>query len=310
MKQAVLGLSSTHLSRAFQPAITYVLGHRTTVCVMCSVDGIKNAVHDLCEELQIADDCLFSVTLEQLQKDGHLACAAEAQVSRPCVATTKASSKGGDEASVSNALGRISPTTKGDTLLDPVALEMDVRNLEIPGKPHTMLPDFLEHVRQRSEPLHPLTLQLMDTIQAVEVRAAAADSTFQSPIWQGKRTRLADWGEYAVKQQQSTKCGAMARVEYEVLEHLYEAARLVVASRQMALELGIRYLEMVGLLGGTAAGPIAQLRAAWLELRDAPVLHRCQHLKQVLASLPCHALCLRLLHVPLVVQPQWSRGRC
>lgn len=189
-------------------------------------------------------------------------------------------------------------------------------------------------------PLHPLTLQLFDTIAEFEKRAKANNPGFRSPIWEGaqkqnpsksgKPLRLKEWGKYSAKQQSSKQhnssankksgkgprqdrratqttqmqlnaCGAYMSPndantgskpsDLELLEHLYEAARLVVASNQAGLELSMMYLEMAGVLRGGGMGDLAH---AWDDVKGS--FTRAAKLKEVCCHAPLDVCyCLHVL---------------
>jgi hypothetical protein len=230
-----------------------------------AAEAIEKDVQKLCAELCLSGKCLFTATPTQLVSDGYLATAATAKLSSP---TGNQSSAEGD----TNTAGR-----------DPI---FDTSALLIPGKPHELLSDMKDLLLKRSvPPLHPLTLKLFDTITAAEESIKCLDPTFVSPIWQASKQRLALWGEYAHKRQLSKGRDAAAHVRthalLQVLEHLYEAARLVVASRQAGLELAMVYLKMMNVIGaGPSVGVAVPLTAAWDGCRKQ--FKRCAHLKEVL----------------------------
>ena len=87
---------------------------------------------------------------------------------------------------------------------------------------------------------HELTLHLIRVVKVVE---SDINSNFESPFtMKGKNGKVSNWGPLAHKQ---AKSAGHASNLYHVLEHLYEAARLIVNSRQCDLELAFRYIDMV-----------------------------------------------------------------
>lgn len=170
-------------------------------------------------------------------------------------------------------------------------------DLEYPSAPHKLLPDFKRHVTARSAPpLHAITLALTDAVAAAEGAAERADSSFESPIWTEGSSKMKDWGVYAHKAAGRANNSKATR-GFELLMHLYEATRLVAASRQGALELAMRYLEMTDVLGPgrmqqwpqllrsmpgdwrKAAERLQALQQMWDASRSD--LHRAEHLKGV-----------------------------
>ena len=75
-----------------------------------------------------------------------------------------------------------------------------------------------------------------------------------------------------------------------MLEHLYEAAALIVNSQQGNLELGMMYLGMMGVLeeGRCVGGPLGSLDAMWDKERYT--MKRAEHLKEVWPNIPFKAL--------------------
>lgn len=130
--------------------------------------------------------------------------------------------------------------------------------------------------RRAAPPLHTLIIALVDTIRELEVEAKRQDAAFRSPIFEQSGRRLAEWGEYAFKAVDRSP----ARHVLLELEHLYEAARLVVASKQEGLELAFMYLEMAGVLsGGRESDTVRALGRSWSQLRGD--FGRAARLKQV-----------------------------
>ena len=179
--------------------------------------------------------------------------------------------------------------------------------LEIPGRPHESLPDFLRFAQaKKSPPLHQLTLQLMDTIKTLEAYIKShIDPSFLSPIGStGKRGKVGEWGKYANSQMKRfersnveknhhsgeqhspLRIGGNKPLYYNLLEHLYEATRLLVNSRQTALELAMHYLEMsdvfstAGVIDGHDL--VHPLRTLWESNRED--FCRVTHLKEVLTD--------------------------
>lgn len=194
-----------------------ILGLTASLTYAIGASTIKRAVEELCADLRMSGDCLFTATTEELITDGYH----------------------GNTASQVDVRSDLSLSEDGR------------QSLEIPGRPHEALADLLRHVTERLPPIHDLSVYLMDVIHQLEVKIKQEwDSSFVSPIGVGgKRGRVAAWGEYANQKYKShLRKHQNASRAYYLLEHLYEAARLVANSRQGALELAMRYLEMYGIL--------------------------------------------------------------
>ena len=140
------------------------------------------------------------------------------------------------------------------------------------------LKNFLDAVESGSRDLHPLASCLVKTgIRYVEAICASLDPGFTSPIDTG--VPIAKWADIAYRRGEELRLnplrqpwqlpptggaaggsapesghgvsagppGAWSVVDaYEMLTHLYVAARIVVTSRQTEIEIAMRYLEMVG----------------------------------------------------------------
>lgn len=253
---------------------------------------------NLCAELCLSHQCLYTASDEQLLADGYKANTATAQLSSPNHATPTTTPTPASACASTAASSATLPRERKDGSV--VVLGTD--DLIIETQPHLLIPVMLGHIKSRiTPPLHPLTLQLFDTIERYEKLAKSADSAFKSPIWEGKKgksLRLKEWGEYAVKKQskgggvktkkrKADACmdseteGTGKKTALELLEHLYEAARLVVASQQGALELGMMYLNMTGVLkeGERVGGALGALVQQWTQVRSK--LRRAQDLQEV-----------------------------
>jgi hypothetical protein len=219
---------------------------------------IREDVQKLCAELCLSGKCLFTATPTQLYSDGYLATAATAKL---CLSI-------GNQGSA------------GDTSIARRNSMFDTSALLLPGKPHNLLSEMKELLLKRSvPPLHVLTLRLFDAITAAERSIKRLDPTFASPIWQATEQRLAGWGEYVQKRLLSKGSkAAPVQALLQVLGHLYEAARVVVASRQAGLELAMMYLQMMHVMP-TIHCTTVSLTATWERCRNQ--FKRCAHLKEV-----------------------------
>ncbi len=159
------------------------------------------------------------------------------------------------------------------------------KSLEIPGKPHTTLKDFLEHVKRETPPIHKLSLELMRTICKIESEIFAEDISFESPIGMtGKRGTSSAWGALANSKKVSTNSPALIQ-SFHLLEHLYEAVRVVINSRQCNLELAIQYLILSGLInsnGHPVFPALENLTETYFNSKED--FEKLDHLKKVLMS--------------------------
>ena len=94
----------------------------------------------------------------------------------------------------------------------------------------------------------------------------------------GKRSKSGEWSFYA-NERKTTCAGRELQQLYHVLEHLYEAMRLLINSRQTALELAMTYLEMNDVLHVPA---LSSLNKNWRSCKDN--FCRIAHLKEVLSQ--------------------------
>lgn len=234
----------------------------STLTIHSYADDIEEDVVALCRELCLTGRCIYSASNEQLLKDGYRANHAVAQLCTPHTLFTH-------------------------------DFEMNLRS-------DKLLDDFLLHIKHRKvPPLHPLSLQLFDTIEQFESTASSTRVEFKSPIKEGKPAR--EWGTEVVKHQTASErgkvnaCGPCVHIgdrggplapgahmtDLQVLEHLYEAAALIVNSKQSNLELAMMYLRMMGVLeeGRRCGGLLGILAEMWESVRDA--MKRADHLKEV-----------------------------
>lgn len=252
----------------------------------------------LCEELCLSHKCLYTASDEQLLADGYRANTAVAELAVPQTSSSARATAGTPSRGCDTTDGR-----------DENSVTLGTRgtgSLLIETPPHNPIPVMLGHIKQRSTPpLHSLTLLLFDAIAEYELLAKAVDGDFRSPIWEGrsckngesKPMRLKEWGEYAVKQQckvaapgrtskRQKTVGSNAWDAYVdtglgVLEHLYEAGRLLIASKQEGLELSMLYLDMVGVSkrGEGRSGALRKLAEQWGQACGS--FTRAQHLQEV-----------------------------
>ena len=157
-------------------------------------------------------NCFFTATDEQLRRDGYFANAALAQ--RP---------------SAADAAG------------------FDASHLMIPAAPHELKAEMLRLLRGREQPpLHDLTLSLFDGIRGLEADVQKWLPAYQSPVWTLLDLRLARWPKHAATWQDHADAAApKVQALLRRLEHYYEAARLVVATRQTAIEEAMMYLSLI-----------------------------------------------------------------
>lgn len=216
-----------------------ILGLTASLTYAMGPNRIQAAIVELCGELNISGDCIFSASQEELITDGYFAS--------------------------------IKSTVQLTSDLDLGAI---LDGLEIPGKPHEVMSDFMRCYKART--LHPLSLETFDLVYVVERLIHKFDGSFVTPIGaSGKRGKSGEWGSYA--NSQGRKFSGMNARLYNVLEHLYEAVRLIINSRQAALELAMCYLEMTGVLSHPV---LSSLCAHWNSSRDQ--FCRVAHLKEIL----------------------------
>jgi ERCC4-related helicase len=219
--------------------VPLILGLTASLTYAMGSSRIQTAIVELCTELNLPGASIFSASQDELIADGYHASA---------VATI--------------------------TLASDLDLGKIANGLEIQGKPHEGMKDFMTLYTSRS--LHPLTLDLIDSVYKVESLVQTFDNQFSSPIGaSGKHGKSANWGFYANSRSKHFT-GDNCKLYY-VLEHLYEAMRLLINSRQSALELALCYLELTDLY----KHPVLSLLATnWASSRDQ--LLRVAHLKEVL----------------------------
>lgn len=106
---------------------------------------------------------------------------------------------------------------------------LDSGDEETPGvvpeserKPHLVTPIFWQRVKKNTST--PFAMGLVRLVRDTEAHISQLEVGFKSPL---ESNKLASWGAYAHKQQVKAKGGARKAL-YQVLEHLYEALRLLI----------------------------------------------------------------------------------
>ena len=187
----------------------------------------------------------------------------------------------------------------------------DGQSLGYEAPPNDLLGRFQDLVEQRKcPPLSKLTLQLADIIAAVEAAIRSAGHSFESPVWDHGGKPVKQWSSIAYAAGAESKALAKA---WQLLEHLYEATRLIVVTKQAALELAFLYLEMTGVLtlGAVALwqDELSRMPGSWSRAKAAlseldwlwppTTRQRMAHLKKV-------RWCQKLLHT----LNQFGRSTC
>lgn len=197
-----------------------LLGLSASLTYATEEDEIRKSIQELCAALRVTGDCIVTADTEELRRDGYHA--SEVQV----------------ETSFAKAYISLDEDDKA------------CESLTLPVQAHDRLPGFLMLWKRRDPRLHPLTLALMDAVVDVEKVAAEAEPTFTSPMsWKEK---VVEWGEYAHEKALDPRCSPSSQAVFVLLEHLYEAVRIIINSQQESLELAMMYLKMVNVIGEDA----------------------------------------------------------
>ena len=230
-----------------------ILGLSASLTYAIGADRIQNVIESLCTELRIDAGCIFTATPQQLIDDGY-------------------------HAGSSSAINMSDDVTLQEEYLQYQAVE-------IPGQPHEGLQDFLRHVTDRIPPIHDISIALMSCITSVEGLVRQAMPSFKSPIGlKGKLGRIAVWGKVVKKLSQKRRTSVELIRRFSLLEHLYESARLIINSRQCALELAMYYLDSMKVLDRSAAAAHEPCLLPMIDLwaLQQSQFSRLDHLKQVL----------------------------
>jgi hypothetical protein len=224
-------------------------------------------VKALCRELCLSGKCVYTASNETLLADGYRANTAEPQLTYP---------------------------------VESVTIAMPKFKMQLLS--HKLADDFMLHVKRRSPDLHPLTVKLFDIIKQLEEVAVSLLPGFKTPM--STAVPLREWGAYPDDLKKKYYIQAEYSPLLQHLEHLYEAAAIIVSSQQSNLELSMLYLEMVGMmsLGRREEGLMSELADAWKD--EWAKMYRAEHLKQVSNSLFLASECLYRLHV-FSFPPPW-----
>lgn len=194
-----------------------LLGLSASLTYATSELDIRKSIQVLCATLGVKGDCIVTADTDELRRDGYHA----------------------SEAKVVTSFAKTY-----------ISLVEDDKPLVLPVQPHAQLSEFLALWRSGDGRLHSLTLALLNAIVDVEKMAAKADPSFTSPMaWKDK---IVDWGDYAHEKALDPRGSASSQAVFVLLEHLYEALRIIVNSQQGSLELAMMYLRMVNVIGEDA----------------------------------------------------------
>ena len=212
-------------------SLPLILGLSASLTYAVDPGSIEGAIIDLCSELDlpIDDNPLFIVSNEELQADGY-------QIPKQS----------------SSVLPRDFNMTVSN---------IDEKKLQLPGNSDKWV-DFMGAYERKK--LHPLSSCFMHCIKRLEREVKAHDPTFNSRIdaamVQEKR-KMAEWCSYANQRAKMyTNTNPMLSRSYISLEHMYEALKLLINSRQTALELAMYFLEMMETMNDPN---LQQLRELW-----------------------------------------------
>ncbi|KAJ3110927.1 Interferon-induced helicase C domain-containing protein 1 [Physocladia obscura] len=232
-----------------------ILGLTSSLTYSVGKDKIQNSIEQLCADLLLEKESIFTVSSDELVNDGYHAAA--------------------------------SKTKTAVNLCEKIELEEDYnsfRALKLPGQAHEDLAVFLRHVAGNINPIHPLSIALMLCIRFLEKQVHLEYPQFSSPIdATGKLGRVAEWGKLAHNLASLPKLSPTLKLRLNILEHLYEGTRLIVNSKQSALELAMHYIQNQGIFSDEYISkercllPLSQL---WSKNRSD--FRRLPHLKSVL----------------------------
>lgn len=137
-----------------------VLGLTASLTYALDVNRIQSCIDELCLELRLTGDCIFTASTDELVADGY-------------------------QVSIVSAVD-LRQTCNFD-------INEGIDQLEIPGLPHSVFTDFMACLHSRK--LHPLSLCLMDSLASVETIVRQFDPTFVTPVGsQGKFGKSSNWG--------------------------------------------------------------------------------------------------------------------
>ena len=196
-------------------SLPLILGLTASLTYAVDPGSIKGAIIDLCSELDlpIDDNPLFVVSDEELQADGY-------------------------------------QIPKQSSSVLPWDFNMSVNNidetkLQLPGKSDKWV-DFMGAYEEKK--LHALSSCFMYCIKKLERQVKVHDPTFNSRIDAAmvqEKKKMAEWCSYANQRAKMyTNTNPTLSCLYISLEHMYEALKLLINSRQTALELAMYFLEM------------------------------------------------------------------
>ena len=234
---------NTPLILGLSASLTYALGS----------DSIEEAIHALCTELNLPynEKSIFTVSNKELVADGY-------QIPHQDLVSSLQD-------------------------LNMHSDNIDENRLTLEGNSDKWV-DFMR--AHRTKKLHSLTECFMSSMKRLEKEVKLQDPSFNSPIEAAmvqEKRKMGEWGSYVnqLSINFSTTQPELS-LSYKTLEYMYEAFKILINSRQSALELVMYFLEMTGALLHTHLENLFKL---WQEQKNE--FCRVAHLKEILVNQQC-----------------------
>jgi len=194
-----------------------VIGFSATYTYNIDIEKIKSSLEALCDELLISK--ILISDNEELNKDGYFALGTKAQVIPE-----------EDSFDLTNEV----EFEKASKFYDYSENIKKQNEKDKHGRSHELLTIFLERIRDGNASL--VGTELMHAIRLMEAEILSPMG-IESPV-DTREVAMPDWGKWA------KTLNVVNASKNAVLEHFYEALRILVVSMEMGFDLAITYLRM------------------------------------------------------------------
>jgi ERCC4-related helicase len=216
-----------------------IVGLTASLSYKIDFESIKMSIESICLDLQIKDISIFTASIEELQADGFNTSLTISEREKFSFAGMQRDPDDDDDELLSASMSSLDLTDSYKSL-GPPSKSTSLQELPLPA--HDLVGGFLDHIDDGQYPIHPLSMILMKTIRELEAAVKLFDPSFRTPIDRHLKVPMSAWVKGSIYKKriydvhETTVCLK--------LEHLYEAVKIIVVSKQLSLELAMYYLNM------------------------------------------------------------------
>jgi len=215
-----------------------IVGLTASLSYKIDFESIKMSIESICLDLQIKDISIFTASIEELQADGFNTSLTISEREKFSFAGMQRDVDDDDEL-LSASMTSLDLTDSYNSL-GPSSTSTRLQELPLPA--HDLVGGFLDHIDDGQYPIHPLSMILMKTIRELEAAVKLFDPSFRTPIDRHLKVPMSAWVKGSIyKKRIYDVCEATVCIK---LEHMYEAVKIIVVSKQLSLELAMYYLNM------------------------------------------------------------------